>query len=333
VLPIADNGLPMAKDEMRARVLRGPREVLMQLSAHFGDRFGGSYIEALALIAKAEGGVEHRSVELAKAHLEKNPTLPTNGGEIAGTLLYAGINEPWAKERVLAVANLAFDASGAPLEAMPAHNEMSDAVFMGGPILAKAGALSGEKRYFDQCLRNFHFIADLCLRSDGLYRHSPLDEAAWGRGNGFPALGLTLTLMDFPKDHEGYPVLLEALRAHLAALAPHQDSDGMWHQIIDHPDSYAELTATCMISYAIAVGLAEGWLDEAEWRTRLDAAWSAVKMHLSTDGRTLLNVCTGTGKQATLEDYYRREAILGPDSRGAAMVMMLAARLKPHQNP
>ena len=37
------------------------------------------------------------------------------------------------------MADIAFDAEGTPLEAMPTHNEMSDAVFMAGPVLAQAG--------------------------------------------------------------------------------------------------------------------------------------------------------------------------------------------------
>ena len=328
VLPKIDTGLSSAKEEMLARVSRTPQEVLTQIAAHSGDRFSGSYIEALAVIARSEGGLAHRAAELGKEQLAKKPALPGNGGEIAGTLLYASIDEDWAKARVLAVAEMAFDASGHPLEAMPTHHEMSDAVFMASPILAHAGRISGEKRYFDAALRNFRFIAGLCRRDDGIYRHSPLDEAAWGRGNGFPALGLALTLQEFPEDHEGYAEMRDALVAHLSALSLHQDSDGMWHQIIDHPDSYAELSSTAMIAYAIAVALEKGWLAEADWSPRLDAAWSAAKRYVSTDGRQFVNVCTGTGKQETLEDYYRREAILGPDGRGAGMMMMLAAKMK-----
>jgi len=328
VMPRIGTGLRPARQEMLARISRTPREVLTQVAAHYGDRFEGSYIEALAVIARKEGGLAHRASELGRSQLTRKPDLPSNGGEIAGTLLHASIDEEWAKARVLAVADMAFDSSGNPLEAMPTHNEMSDAVFMASPVLAHAGRISGEKRYFDAALRNFHFIAGLCRREDGIYRHSPLNEAAWGRGNGFPALGLALTLQPFPEDHEGYGEMRDALVLHLKALASHQDSNGMWHQIIDHPDSYAELTSTAMIAYAIAVSLEKGWLQPSEWSSRLDSAWSAIRRHVSTDGRHFLNVCTGTGKQTSLEDYYRREAILGPDSRGAAMVMLLAAKME-----
>lgn len=328
VLPNAVSGGDMAKVEMQKRVQRSPHEVLTQLSEHYGHQFSGSYIEALALIAREEGGITNRSKDLALEYLGKAPGTPKNGGEIAGTLLYAGIGDSWARERVLEVAGMAFDTQGNPLEAMPFHNEMSDAVFMASPLLARAGELSGEKRYYEQCLRNFTFIANLCRRPDGLYRHSPLTDAAWGRGNGFPALGLALVLRHFPNDHEGFPVLLKAFRDHLSALSKYQDTNGMWHQIIDHPDSYAEFTATCMIAYSIAVGLESEWLDDAAWQPRLELAWNAVKMHISTDGKTFINVCTGTGKQPGLDDYYRREAILGSDARGGAMALLLASEMK-----
>jgi len=328
VLPKRENDDTLAKVEMQRRVARTPQEVLAQIAPHYGTSFAGSYIEALALIVKRDEGFSNRADELARLHLENDPALPRNGGDIPGTLLYTGIAEPWAEERILAVAEMAFDEEGDPLEAMPTHSEMSDAVFMACPLLVKAGVASGEKRFFDQCLRHFEFIAALCRRPDGLYRHSPMNDAAWGRGNGFPALGLALVLPHFPREHDGHPTLLKAFQDHLTALAAHQNTYGMWHQIIDHPDSYAEFSATCMIAYAIAVGLENGWLEGGDWEARLDLAWSAVKMHISADGTTFLNVCTGTGKQATLEDYYRREAILGRDARGAAMALMLAAEMK-----
>jgi hypothetical protein len=36
----------------------------------------------------------------------------------------------------------------------------------------------------------------LDLRPDGLYRYQPVTDAAWGRGVGFAAIGLALTLTD-----------------------------------------------------------------------------------------------------------------------------------------
>lgn len=321
-----DEETPLAKDEMIRRLARTPREVIDQLSVHYGNQFGGSYLDAVAIIARMRAGVAKDPAALARARL--GDPLPKSSGNLAGTLLYAEVGEPWAVERLRAVADMAFDENGDPLAAMPGHSEMSDAVFMAGPLLVRTGELTGDPRYFDQAIRHVRFIRDLCLRDDGIYRHSPLDEAAWGRGNGFPALGIAMMLDHLPEDHPGRPFLVESVRTHLEALAPHQDSDGMWHQVIDHPDTYAEFTSTCMISYAISRGMDRGWLEEAAWAPRLRAAWEGIKARIGNDGHTLINVCTGTGKQKSLEDYYLRKAILGPDARGGAMALLLAGELE-----
>jgi rhamnogalacturonyl hydrolase YesR len=221
---------------------------------------------------------------------------------------------------------MGFDEQGRPLEVMPAHNEMSDAVFMSGPILVEAGRLTGEDKYYDMALRHLRFMLKLNLRDDGLHRHSPLDQAAWGRGNGFPALGLTLCLSSLPEDHAMRPEILAALRAHLEALLPHQDPTGMWHQVIDFPGSYRELTVTSMLTFAMARGLRMGWLEEEKYRPVLDRAWYALRTRIAPDGG-LVDVCTGTGKQESLRAYLDRTAILGPDPRGGAMALLAATEL------
>ncbi|NRB75043.1 MAG: glycoside hydrolase family 88 protein [Verrucomicrobiales bacterium] len=327
VMPTIREDISLAKSEMMKRLRRSPEEMAKQLSPHYGNDFGGSYIEALAIIARLDLGLHEDAEELAAAYLEKS-TIPNSGGSIAGTLLYAALDQPWSDERVITIADLAFERNGKPLEAMPHHKEMSDAVFMACPVLAHAGRISGEQRYFDQCVNQLKFIQNLCLREDGIYRHSPINEAAWGRGNGFPALGLALALKQFPEDHPDRAFLIESLTSHLNALAPHQDSSGMWHQLIDLHDSYAELTSTCMIATSIAIAMRNGWIDSDEWSPRLLSAWEGVKTHVSSNGRTLLNSCTSTGKQKTLEDYYLREAILGHDPRGGAMALLLASEMK-----
>ena len=176
------------------------------------------------------------------------------------------------------------------------------------------------------CLRHVRYMSKLNIREDGLHRHSPLDPSAWGRGNGFPALGLALCLSAFPGDHPGRPELARHLRAHLAALLPHQDYTGCWHQVIDHPESYRELTATCMITFAMLRGVRLGILDASKYRPPIERAWRAIQTRIGRDGR-LVDVCTGTGKQRSLRAYLDRKAILGPDARGGAMALMVCTEM------
>ena len=133
----------------------------------------------------------------------------------------------------------------------------------------------------------------------------------------------------WPEDHPARKQLLVEYKAHIAALLKHQDYTGTWHQVIDGPESYREFSCTCMIGFAMATGVRHGWLDAKTYQPAIDRAWIAVKARTSDSGE-FVDVCTGTGKQKSLRDYYDREAINGRDARGGAMLLMFASeRLRP----
>ena len=209
---------------------------------------------------------------------------------------------------------------------MPYHHEMSDAVFMGGPILAEFGQLTGKLRYLERAVDHLHTTRAMNLRPDGIYRHSPWNEAPWGRGNGFPALGQALVLSHMQPQDAGYQAIGDAALAQLRSLRPYQDLSGCWHQIIERPETYCEFSSTCMIGFSLARGIERGWLSRQEFEPLLRKAWHAVKARTSPDG-TLHDVCTGTGKQHAYVDYYNRTAILGTDDRGGAMALLFALEM------
>ena len=323
-----------AREEMDRRVRRTPDEVAKQLAKHYGHELPEAvYIPAVAVLGRLRLG-EVADVERIVAPYAsggRDSLAKATGSHLAGHLLFAELALLTGNERyvrlVRAAADLGFDAEGKPKESMPLHSEMSDAVFMGCPILAAAGRLTGDTKYFDMSLRHLRFMRKLDLRADGLYRHSPLDEAAWGRGNAFPALGLALTLGYLPKTHAAFPEILAAFQRHMEALAQHVDASGMWRQVIDVSGSYPELSATCMIGVAMRRGVREGWLPPARYRPLIDRAWEAAKRRIAEDGR-LIDVCTGTGKQPSLKHYLDRPAILGVDARGGAMALLFATEMR-----
>jgi rhamnogalacturonyl hydrolase YesR len=170
-------------------------------------------------------------------------------------------------------------------------------------------------------------MQQIVLRPDGLYRHQASAEAAWGRGNAFAALGLALTLSEFPADHPAYSRLLASFQRQMTMLARFQDENGMWRNVIDRPGAYPEYSATAMIAAAMARGIRSGWLDRALYQPLVDNAWRAIRLRTSADGR-LIDVCESTGTRGmTDEDYLRRAAILGRDDRGGGMAMFLATEL------
>ena len=323
-----------AHQELTRRLAREPLAIARLLEPFYGHDFREAvYIPAMALIARIRLGHldDVRDIVAPFVNGQQDSLAKASGSHLAGHLVFAELAEktgdPAYLRLVRRAADLGFGTDGSMMDAMPFHNEMSDAVFMGCPILAKAGKLTGEQKYFDMTLRHFRFMANLCRRPDGLYRHSPLNEAAWGRGNAFPALGLALTLADLPKQHPAFPEMLTAFRSLMSALSRLQDpNSGMWRQVIDKPGSYPEFSATAMIARSMLIGIRNGYLDAKEYQPRVTSAWRAIAARISKDGQ-FVDVCESTGKQKSLQDYLDREAILGPDPRGGGMAMMLAAEM------
>ena len=322
-----------ARSELETRRARAPRQYAEQLAIRYGHDFDQPwYINAVALIARARLGDVADVQRLVEPYLDgrkdslAHPSELVLGGHIVFTELARSTGDPRYVAMVRKVGDLGFDASGQMLEAMPYNDQFSDAVFMGTVIVAQAGALTGEKRYFDMADRHLRFMEKLDLRGDGLYRHQPATDAAWGRGNAFAALGLALLLSELPHDHPGYAHALESYRSLMVALLPFQTRDGLWRNVIDYPGAYPEFSATAMIGFALQHGLANGWITGPQYRQAVDRAWVAVNSRSSATG-SFIDVCESTARMTSLTQYLQRAAILGPDPRAGAMAMLFATEL------
>ncbi len=335
-----------ARQELKRRLQRTPIQVATQLSNVYGNEMKRlSYLPVVSLISQIRLGEltgDHSRLphveKITQKYLSKTPNpLSTRGGGslIAGHLLFSELAKATGNQQYLLLAkqgaDLGFDKQGNFRESMPHHVEMSDAVFMSCPILAAVGRLTGDTRYYEMAMRHWRFIQKMDQRPDGIYRNSPLSDAAWGRGNGFPALGLALVLSDLPLNSPLRKDFIKGHRKHLEALSRHQDPTGMWHQVIDHRESYREMTCTCMITFSMIRGIREGWLDEKQYTPIIERAWNAIKTRVAFDG-TLVDVCTGTGKQTSVRGYFDRLAILGKDTRGGAMAFLVSNEMAQWQN-
>jgi rhamnogalacturonyl hydrolase YesR len=318
--------------EIDKRQDRSPRQLAEQLGKVYGHDFDQlTYLPGMALIAQSRLGNTADVAKLAARYLDGRDNLArANSLTLAGHLVFAELAEKNQDGRYLDLvrkaANTGFTETGAMKESMPFHDEMSDSIFMAIPLLAKAGKLTGEKRYFDMAARHFAFMQKIVQRPDGLYRHSPLTDAAWGRGNAFPALGLALALSDFPQDHPAYESMVAAFVQHMDALLPLQNEDGLWLQVVDQPGAYAEFTATAMIATSMLRGIRNGWLDSRTYQPAVDRAWHAILSRASPEG-VMIDVCESTNKQRTLDDYLHRMAILDKEPRAGGMAMIFATEM------
>ena len=323
-----------AHAEIDRRLTRTPRALAEQLARVYGHEFTQpSYIAAMALISRLRLGERDEVAQLLAPYLDgtKDSFARPSQSSLAAHLLFfeyaRRAGDDRAKTLVLRAAASGFTDSGELREFMPLHGGWSDSMFMDVPMLAMAGALTGERRYFDMAARHITFMQQIVLRPDGLYRHQASAEAAWGRGNAFAALGLALTLSQFPKEHADYQRVLTSYRAHMAALARFQDENGMWRNVIDRPGAYPEYSATSMIATAMLLGIRNGWIDREAYEPRVQKAWKAILARTSAEG-LLIDVCESTGTRGFKDDdYLRRAAILGRDDRGGGMAMFFATEL------
>lgn len=314
------------------------RLAIEQLLAVYGRKMDSiSYIPALAVMSQItchhlgfENALDGDATRKVVEPLLKK-TLPGNGSGIAGNLvfvthlmhpLYPVEYQQACRERIWKVAGL-YDSNQTEFKGqrmMPFHSEMSDAVFMGGPILSLAGSL-GKSQYFNACLSHLQACSEMNQLGNGLYRHSPLDSATWGRGNGFAALGASMSLVQVPQNTSGWEDCKRRFVKHIEALVKYQGPTGSWHQIIDRPESYPEFTSTCMIAAAIKIAVNGGILEADDYRRILRKAELATLRRIAPDG-AINNVCTGTGKQKNLRAYYDREALHSRNDRAGAMALL-----------
>lgn len=325
---LSDQQESAASLEIKRRLNRTPEQLAQQLASIYGYDFSTpAYVPGMSLIGRMRLGYIDEVETLIRGYLAGDAVEVANASVMAGQLVFAEYAERTGDERALdlaiAAADLGFDDQGNMRQAVPMHNEMSDSVFMATPLLVKVGKLTGDTKYFDMAARHVGFMRELLLRQDGLYRHSPLANVAWSRGNAFPALGLALSLSDFPQSHPAYASLKDAFVQHLEALRPFQDEDGMWHEVVDYPGSFAELSSTAMLGIAIKRGIDREWLSQETYQPILDKLWTAILTRTSLNGE-FIDVCTSTGKLQSLDAYLDRLAIFGRDDRAGGMVMLFA---------
>lgn len=176
-----------------------------------------------------------------------------------------------------------------------------DDLYMSVPALAQMGKLTGERRYFDDAAKQIiQFNQRMFVREKGLYMHGWVegmqDHPAfhWARANGWAIMAAVELLDVLPEDHPARPQILEILRAHVRGLAAVQGNDGLWHQLLDRPDSYAETSGSAMYVFAIARAINRGWIDGLAYGPMAMLGWNAVAQKVNAKGQVEAT-CVGTG--------------------------------------
>jgi len=209
-----------------------------------------------------------------------------------------------------------------------------DDAYMSIPFLAQLAKMTGETKYFDDAVRQvIGMSARMFDPATGLFDHSWFanmeDDARffWGRGDGWALMAMAELLSVLPENHPERGKVLEIFRRASRGAAETQGGTGLWHQLLNKPDSYLETSASAMFTFAIARGVNRGWLP-ASYAPIAQAGWRALEQRVRADGQ-IEGICVGTTAAYDAVYYYNRPTDLtamqgyGPTLMAGAEVMTM----------
>jgi len=187
-----------------------------------------------------------------------------------------------------------------------------DDLFMSVPALAQMGKLTGDRKYYDDAVRQvLQFSRRMFNKELHIYMHGWVEgmtvhpEFHWARANGWALMAMTELLDVLPADHPGRAAVLQQFRDHVAGLATYQSDKGLWHQLLDRNDTYLETSATAIFTYCIARGINKGWVDARAYGPMCLLAWNGLTTRVNARGQ-VEGTCVGTGMAFDPIFYYYR---------------------------
>ena len=202
----------------------------------------------------------------------------------------------WVSTRQFRLADGTFARS----QPMP-NSVWLDDLYMSVPCLAQMSVLTGDPRYFDDAAKQIlQFHSRMFVREKGLWMHGWVQEMSphpafhWARANGWALMATAELLSVLPKAHPETKRLLDIFKAHAAGLRRTQAPSGLWHQLLDRPDSYEETSSSAMYVFAMTRAVNYGWLSRSTYAPVILRGWNGLKTKVNSTGQ-VEGTCISTG--------------------------------------
>lgn len=207
----------------------------------------------------------------------------------------------------------------------------ADDLYMSVPFIARMGKLTGDKKYFDFAIQQVEkFNRYIYDSATGLYFHAYYNDentngvARWGRCNGWVALAQTELLNNLPANHPKRAELIKLLLRQIIGFSRYQDTSGMWHQVLDKPNSYEESSVTAMYVYTVARAVNQGWI-HPRYLSIAQIGWNALAKKVTPDGQ-VPDICIGTSVEEDILYYYNRPKELN-DTHGLGAFLLAGTEM------
>ena len=200
-----------------------------------------------------------------------------------------------------------------------------DDMYMITIIQSQAWKVTGNQKYIDRAAKEMVFYLDSLQKTNGLFYHAPDAPFYWGRGNGWMAAGMANLLRTLPENNPDRPRIMHGYLKMMESLKSFQSENGLWNQLIDAQDCWAETSGSAMFTYAMILGVKYGWLNADEYAPVVRKAWMALVSYINEDG-DVTEICQGTVTKNDRQYYYDRPRKIG-DYHGQAPMLWCAYAL------
>jgi unsaturated rhamnogalacturonyl hydrolase len=188
----------------------------------------------------------------------------------------------------------------------------ADDLFMYVPFILEYAKITNNDSLVDDAIHQaLMFHKYLFDKQKGLYYHGWFSQsdkhsvANWSRANGWVAWAMSELLMNIPENHPKFQELVRIQHDHMQGLLLYQHSSGLWHQVLDHPETYLETSGTALFALSMARGVTQGYLGEP-FRNAALKAWDGITERISDIG-VVSGICQGTGIGESIEFYQNRQ--------------------------
>lgn len=200
-----------------------------------------------------------------------------------------------------------------------------DDMYMITIVQSEAYKVTGDTKYINRAAKEMVLYLDEHQHKNGLFYHAPDVPYYWGRGDGWMAVGMTELLFNLPQNDPNRERILKGYRLMMENLKKYVNRDGLWNQLIDEKECWTETSGSAMFTYAMILGVKNGWLDKDEFGPVARRAWLGLCNYIE-DNNDLVDVCIGTGKKNSKQYYLDRPRITG-DYHGQAPIIWCAYAL------
>lgn len=201
-----------------------------------------------------------------------------------------------------------------------------DDMYMITAVQSQAFLASGDVKYIERAAHEMSIYLDSIQRPNGLFYHSTSAPFFWGRGNGWMAVGMADLLKHLPPDNKYRSRILLEYKKMMDTLKSYRNNEGLWGQLVDEPQtSWTETSGSAMFTYAMLIGVKNGWLDAEEYIPVVRQAWIALMGYVTPKG-DLREVCIGTNVGTSKQHYLDRKRLVG-DFHGQAALLWCATAL------